>query len=679
MQTDRGELERVAEEIGLTPDAVELRKAFLEFTQSDSEALSELHAYMEGRRVDEVLVELFYAHLLRFPQLQRFIPDQGALERLKHSQARYFRRLTAGDYGDDYILDRLRVGMAHQRAGLETQWYIGAYRKYLSFFLATLNDMPGMDKEKFASSLEALIKVVFLDLGLALDTYFHRTQQELTFMANHDVLTGLPNRNLLNDRIEQALLQAHRSGEGVAIFLIDLDRFRNVNDSLGHAVGDEVIVAVAARLGGLLREGDTLARLGDDEFVAMLPCPGAAAEVAERAGQLLQAIASPIAAGGQELRVSGSMGIAVYPGDGQTRDDLLKNADAAMLRAKEEGGTAYCFFQPAMDMRTTSVIAMETRLRRALEGGEFRLEYQLQVDIPSGRPVGAEALLRWDAGGGRISPAEFVPLAEQTGLIIPIGAWVLGAACRQAVEWNGRAKSPFIVAVNISARQLWRTDFVETVAAILEQTGCHPSWLELEITENAIMVRPEEAAATIRALAKMGMRISIDDFGTGYSSLSYLKWFPVYAIKIDRSFVHQMHADSADAAIVRAVTAMAHSLNMKVVGEGVEDLSQLVLLGRLGCDIAQGYYFSRPLHAKKVDELLSAPLPWMQIYGERKLFERHAQSADDGPKRDISRCRVLRAGPGAAICMVSNPDCQYILPFGGYCEHPLVDRIADAP
>ena len=254
MQTDRGELERVAEEIGLTPDAVELRKAFLEFTQSDSEVLSEVHAYMEGQRVDEVLAELFYAHLLQFPHLQRFIPDEHALERLKHSQARYFRRLTAGEYGDDYILDRLRVGMAHQRAGLETQWYIGAYRKYLSFYLATLNDMPGMDNEKFAASLEALMKVVFLDLGLALDTYFHRTRQELAFMANHDVLTGLPNRNLLHDRIEQALLQAHRSGEGVAIFLIDLDRFRNINDSLGHAVGDEVIVAVAGRLGRPLRE-----------------------------------------------------------------------------------------------------------------------------------------------------------------------------------------------------------------------------------------------------------------------------------------------------------------------------------------------------------------------------------------------------------------------------------------
>ncbi len=678
MQINKEVLERVAREIGLTPEAIELRKAFLEFTQADIDLLAELHAHIENLRLDEALTDMFYRHLLAFPALAQFIPDEPSLQRLRASQARYFTQLTAGDYGPDYILDRLRVGMAHQRAGLDTQWYIGAYRKYLSFFLARLKRMPELDDESFTASLDALMKIVFLDLGLALDTYFHSAQQELTFLANHDVLTGLPNRTLLNDRIEQALHQAHRSGENTAVLLIDLDRFKNINDSLGHAVGDEIILAVSARLTARLREGDTLARLGDDEFVVMLPGVGAGHNVSPIAGKLLRAIAEPVAAGGHDLVVSASMGIVMFPMDGSARDELLKNAAAAMHRAKRQGGNACCFFQRAMDLRATSVINMETKLRRALDNRELTLGYQLQVDVETGRPVGVEALLRWETGGSHVPPLEFIPLAEETGLIIPIGEWVLEAACRQAAEWNRQSGSPFTVAVNISARQLWGDGFVQTVARILAKTGCDPRWLELEITENAIMVRPEEAAATLGVLARMGIRISIDDFGTGYSSLAYLKLFPVHAVKIDRSFVRQMHADSADASIVRAVIALAHSLSLKAVGEGVEDISQLVLLGKLGCDLAQGYYFSAPLPAEDIATMLSAPPEWMAVYRENKLFQGRNRASEADAPADISRCRVLRIRDDDAICMVSNPQCSYVLPFGSHCAHPRVAEIADA-
>lgn len=677
MYTIREALAQVAQETGLTPEAVELRKAFLEFTQSDTELLIAVHEHMESLHLDEALTDMFYRHVLSFPQLRRFIPDEAALQRLKTSQARYFRRLTSGDYGEDYVLDRLRVGMAHQQAGMETQWYIGAYRKYLSFFLARLREMPGLDDKKFVASVDALMKIVFLDLGIALDTYFHRAQQQVIFMANHDVLTSLPNRTLLNDRVDQAVRQANRNGEHAAILLIDLDRFKNINDSMGHMVGDKVILAVAERLAGSLGESDTLARLGDDEFVVLLQnCRSS--DLSALADTLLRAIAQPIAVDEYELLVSASMGIALYPMDGRDRVELLKNADAAMHRAKQEGGNACCFFQPAMDVRTTSIVNMETRLRRALDNGELSLDYQLQVDVASGRPVGAEALLRWLPGDSQVPPIEFIPLAEETGLIISIGEWVLKTACKQAVEWNRRLDAPFTVAVNISARQLWGADFVETVSRTLAKTGCDPRWLELEITENAIMVRPEEAASTIRALASTGVRISIDDFGTGYSSLSYLKLFPVHAIKIDRSFVRQMNADSADASIVRAVIAMAHSLRMKVVGEGVEDVSQLLLLGRLGCDLAQGYYFSHPLPAERVAALLAGPLLWMHVYERPDPFSRRTPPPEGGSREDIACCRVLRIPGSGAICMVDNPCCSHILPFGSYCEHPLVDYIAEA-
>lgn len=676
MPISRETLERVAKEIGLSPEAIAQRKSFLEFSQADEDSLAELHAQMESLHLDHALTDLFYGHLLAFPELKKFIPDDDALQRLKGSQARYFRRLTAGDYGQEYVLDRLRVGMAHQRAGLETQWYIGAYRKYLSFFLARLKDMPDMDGMKFTAALDALMKVVFLDLGLALDTYFHRAHQDLAFMTNHDVLTGLPSRNLLNDRIEQGLHQAHRSGEKAAILLIDLDRFSSVNESLGHTVGDEVIVNVATRLSAWLGEGETLARLGDDEFVVLLPGVRDDRKLSPRAGELLRLIAQPVTAGDHEVVVSASMGIAVFPADGGTRGELLKNADAAMHRAKMQGGDAYCFYQRAMDMRATTILNMETRLRRALENGELRLYYQLQVDVASGCPVGAEALLRWKADGRNIPPMEFIPLAEETGLILPIGEWALETACRQAVEWNRNAASPFRVAVNISARQLWGGGFGDAVARILARTACDPSWLELEITENAIMLRPEVATKSIRVLAKMGISIAIDDFGTGYSSLAYLKLFPVHVIKIDRSFVRQMSAESADASIVRAVIAMAHSLNMKAVGEGVEEVSQLALLGKLGCDVAQGYYFSTPIPAENMTRILSSPLEWMAAYREHRLFE--SQALADGEEADISRCRVLRIGEDEPICMVDNPNCRHILPFGSYCVHPLVNRIADA-
>jgi diguanylate cyclase (GGDEF)-like protein/PAS domain S-box-containing protein len=439
-----------------------------------------------------------------------------------------------------------------------------------------------------------------------------RYEAELHHRATHDGLTGLPNRYLLTDRLEQALVHASRAGRHVAVLVLDLDRFKTVNDGLGHGTGDQVLKQIAARLARCLREGDTLARFGGDEFVAVLVDVARLDDVALVGQKILRALAHPLSIDGQELVTTTSIGAAVYPRDGGDAETLLRHADIAMYRAKERGRDNLQFYTQEMNVRTRESFEIETELRRALEREEFLLYYQPQVDLLSGRITGAEALIRWrHPARGMVPPDRFIPLAEETGLIAPIGEWVLDSACEQARRWQDEGLPPIRIAINLSARQLRQSHLARLVRQALWVNGLEARYLELELTESAVTHDPEEAAARLRELSATGVGIALDDFGTGYSSLNHLKRFPISRLKIDRSFVRGIAANLDDAAIVSATVAMAHGLGIEVIAEGVETGEQLNYLRQRHCDQAQGYYFSRPLPAGEFAALLlrGEPLP----------------------------------------------------------------------
>ena len=427
--------------------------------------------------------------------------------------------------------------------------------------------------------------------------------ERLSYLAQYDVLTSLPNRNLFRDRLEQAMGRAKRNETLLGLMFIDLDRFKEINDTLGHSVGDRVLQAVAERLRHFLRDVDTIARLGGDEFTVVLEGVHVASQITAAAQKIRDALSQPLLVDDREIFVSASIGICVYPSDVEEIDELLKCADIAMYQAKQHGGNAHHFFVAEMNIHTSERLELESRLRHALDRKQFTLHYQPQVDIRSGRIIGAEALIRWDDEKlGIITPTHFIPLAEATGLIIPISEWVLHTACAQNKAWQDAGCAPISVAVNFSPRQFRQANLLETITQALTDTGLNPRFLELEITESTIMYQAEKTIVTLEKLHKMGVRLSVDDFGTGYSSLSYLKRFPVHKLKIDQSFVRDINIDPDDAAIVTAVIAMAHSLNVLTIAEGVETEGQLAFLDSLQCGEYQGYYFAKPMPA---DEFLA--------------------------------------------------------------------------
>ena len=847
-------VDELAREIGLDCEEVAARKAYLELDEPDLEALRDVHALLESHR--DAFSDRFYAHLMSFPKLRGMLGD-GAEARLRHVQAAYFSSLTAGEYGEDYMRERLRVGATHQQIGLDPKWYIGAYRKYLSELSGLLWRRLRGQPERYSAAMEAVLKIVCFDMGLALDTYTHASQrsilqnqnyleqvidgmpaglvvvdaelrvrsmnrtmaellgvpdsllleqkpaleelipcreladraaealasgaghdqvlvtldgradgvryvdfnirrarkdgsymllligQDITFrrkarlrlqeseeffrltfnqaavgiallgsdgrvlrtnskmshilgyseiellqrffqqltyeddlpdelalikrlrageigdyqrerrllrrdgtqiwvnisvsmmrdangnqrfisvvedisrrksaeeallrMANHDALTGLPNRVLLQDRLAQAIVHAHRAGTQVAVMFIDLDRFKHVNDSLGHDAGDKMIVEIARRLATSLRESDTVARQGGDEFVVVLPDLAGESDAAKVAQKLLDNLFQPLLLCGQEVFPTGSIGIAMYPRDGLDAATLLKCADSAMYQSKGAGGNHYSFYVADMGAQSVEHLRMEGALQRALQRQEFLLHYQPVVDIATGNVSGVEALLRWRPHGQpMVAPSDFIPLAEETGLIVPIGEWVLETAMAQQVAWLRRGLAPLRISVNLSARQFLGQDVAQRVAALLKKTGCDPRWLTLEITESVLMQNPAAAAETMARLANMGVQLAIDDFGTGYSSLASLKRFPIHSLKIDRSFVNDLTRDADDAAIVTAVIALAHSMKLNVIAEGVETSEQLAFLHDHGCDQMQGYCFSRPVEPQGIEALLKA-------------------------------------------------------------------------
>jgi diguanylate cyclase (GGDEF)-like protein len=457
-------------------------------------------------------------------------------------------------------------------------------------------------------SITLLLSVI--DSRLALRTAvlvdsLRDANEQLHHLALHDGLTKLPNRVLLEDRIAHAISACSRSGKLFAVMFVDLDRFKSINDSLGHDHGDKVLQLVAQRLRNTLRGEDTIARIGGDEFVVLLKEitePQAAAQVADK---ILVALSESFDIEGQEQSMSSSIGIAIYPDDGENLRELLVNADSAMYHAKKMGRNNYQFFTAEMNAAASARLELERGLRRAMENEEFELYYQPKVHVKSGKVIAMEALVRWrHPQKGIISPTEFIPLAEEMGLIIPLGAWVLLTACRQNKMWQATGLPALRVAVNLSAGQFRQKHLAEFIAQILEDTGLDASYLELELTESIIMQDPEEAALILEKLHAQGIHISIDDFGTGYSSLSYLKRFHLDTLKIDRSFVRDISSDPDDAAIVKSVIALAHSLRLNVIAEGVENESQLSFLRSLGCDEYQGYFRSRPLPADEFEQIL---------------------------------------------------------------------------
>jgi diguanylate cyclase (GGDEF)-like protein len=449
-----------------------------------------------------------------------------------------------------------------------------------------------------------------------------QAEAQIYNLAYFDSLTGLPNRLLFKEHLAHALARSERSGRIAALLFLDLDRFKNINDTLGHSIGDKLLQSVAERLLVCVRKSDvvgrednssldsSVARLGGDEFTVLLTEINNVQDAARVAQRIIKAVSRPFVLDGHEVTVTTSIGISLYPNDGNDIITLVKNADTAMYYAKDLGRNNFQFYTQSMNVSTLERLSLENSLRKALEREEFLLHYQPQVDLKTNEIVGVEALVRWkNRDRGMVSPGEFIPLAEETGLIIQIDEWVLRTACLQAVIWQKSGLQPITMSVNLSGQHFIRENLLETVGKTLRDTGLDPHYLELELTESVLMKNAEETVRTLRALKEMGVHISIDDFGTGYSSLSYLKRFPLDTLKVDRSFIKEIPADQDSAEITKAIIAMAHSLKLRVLAEGVETEEQLAFLHEHGCEVLQGFLYSRPLPYEDLVRFVSEKRP----------------------------------------------------------------------
>ncbi len=454
----------------------------------------------------------------------------------------------------------------------------------------------------------------FREMGENLNHY----HEQVRYVAYHDSLTGLPNRLMFKDYLTRSAAEARRNHEELAVLFLDLDNFKRINDTLGHQAGDNLLEAIADRLSGCLRQTDiiahashdesssVMARLAGDEFIIMLPRTTGSSQAQKVAARILDSLKTPFTIQKQELHISTSIGIALFPEDGRNADDLIKNADIAMYHAKKSGRSNYQFFSRKMNEQALLKLRIESRLRHAIENGELEIHYQPQVSLATGMVTGAESLIRWrDGESGMIPPDVFIPIAEEYGLIIPISEWLIQTACRQAQEWLEMYNNPITIAVNISAIHLNGSELSNLIMRTINATGFDPELLELELTETSVLNDPELAIATLGELQDMGLQTSLDDFGTGYSSLNYLMRLPLNRLKIDRSFIQNLDKDARGKAIVSAIIAMAHSLDLEVIAEGIEEATHLELLRKMQCDIVQGYYIARPMPAIEFEKMLA--------------------------------------------------------------------------
>jgi diguanylate cyclase (GGDEF)-like protein/PAS domain S-box-containing protein len=494
-----------------------------------------------------------------------------------------------GNDRDQPELEQLRMALA---SGRECSVVLRNYRKDGTLFWNSVQVSPVRNAAGQVTHF----------VGIQSDVTELRTYQtQLEYRANHDALTGLLNRSALQDTLRRLVAHAKRAGERFVVLYLDLDRFKVVNDSLGHASGDQLLICVAERLTACVRESDLVARLGGDEFAVVLADTAQATSAASAAQKIIRAIEEPVTVLAQEVVTSTSIGACVFPEDGDDAESLLKNADIAMYRAKQNGRGRVCFYTEDLNRIANERLTLEGALRRGLARNEFELHYQPRVELRSSRITSVEALVRWREGGNElVYPSRFIPLAEETGLIVPLGSWVLAAACRQMRQWRDAGHDTLRVAVNLSARQLREPDFIETVSGILAECGLEPSHLELEITESVAMHDPEEMQRLLEKLNELGVSLAIDDFGTGQSSLAYLKRFRIDYLKIDQSFVQGIHSDPNDESIVRSIIGLGKNLKLVVIAEGVQTEEQRAFLETEGCDEMQGFLCSRPKPAHEL-------------------------------------------------------------------------------
>jgi diguanylate cyclase (GGDEF)-like protein/PAS domain S-box-containing protein len=554
------------------------------------------------------------------PQVARIICEAmgwrcGALSRWE-PQSRQLA-FAAGWAADAPETQRALAAAAEQAYAARQPLWIADTEGVLGFPLLLGGEVLGaMAFAGATSAPDEQLMAMLQSIGSQLGQYLQRRQAEeaLRFVATHDSLTGLPNRVMFGQRLDHAITQAKRHARRLAVLFIDLDRFKIINDTLGHEFGDTLLRDVAQRLTQSVRASDTIGRLGGDEFVVLLEEVSAPMFIASVAQKLIAALAQGFPLAGKEYHVSASIGISTYPDDGQSAQELLKNADIAMYRAKEQGRNTFQFYAARQNIHTVERLTLETGLRRALERGQLVLHYQPLLDLASGRIVGVEALVRWQhPEHGLLPPASFIAIAEETGLIVPIGQWVMHSACATQRAWREAGLPPLRMSVNLSPRQFLHAQLIDDIAGVVRSNAADAAFLELEITEGMVMQDPERAVILLREIRNIGVRIAIDDFGTGHSSLAYLKRFPVDNLKIDRSFIADIPADRGDAAITQAIIGMAHSLELKVIAEGVETRSQYDFLLAQGCDEYQGYLFSKPVPEIQARALLQSPLEALAI------------------------------------------------------------------
>ncbi|MES2356162.1 MAG: EAL domain-containing protein [Pseudomonadota bacterium] len=596
------------------------------------------HAYDDlERRVTERTVELAEANIL----LKAEIAERGqAQEALRERDARIRRLVESNIIGvffwdvegrtadaNDAFLEIVGYTREDLRSG-KIDWISMTPPEYHAIDSKAVEELSVNDScapyekefiRKDGNLVPVWVGAAFLEgskknaVGFVLDlSERKRAEERIRHIAHHDALTGLPNRLLFQDRVSQAIAQAQRSHHRVGMLFIDLDHFKDINDSLGHQIGDRLLRAAARRLQRCLRAGDSVARLGGDEFVISAPTLDDENSVALIAGKVLDALRRPFLIDQHELHVAASIGISLYPTDGRDPEALMRAADTAMYYAKERGRDNFQFFTSQLNEVAQRRLTVANRLHQALERGEFVLHYQPCVDLDSGRVFSAEALIRWDQPQmGPVSPGEFIKIAEETGLIVPLGEWVLRAACEQLKQWRQAGYSTLRIAINLSPHQFRRPGFADLAARVLEESGVPPAALEMEITEGVLMLQNPENQAILQQLADLGIHLAVDDFGTGYSSLAYLQRFPIHSLKIDQSFVNGIEVDANDTAIVSAIIAMAQSLRLRVVAEGVETAEQVTFLKVRGCDAVQGFYFSKALPPEIFIQMFDRPGSWL--------------------------------------------------------------------
>ncbi|MDF3036339.1 MAG: histidine kinase [Paucimonas sp.] len=599
----------ILDSLGSTESGLLARLEFLEFSKDDAQLLEKLHEQLNGYW-DE-FSERFYQHLSAYPPLRNFLDDRS-IGKLKKSQAAYFSDLMSGHYDEAYVRNRIAVGLVHQRIGLSPEWYLGAYCKYLVDLCPALWKITGGDYAEFEKALRASRKIIFFDIGIALDTYFFagrkalieqkRFEEELRYQTTHDRLTGLFNRTSFIHHLDGAIREAATTGKNVSLVIVRLEDFASINASIGHFNGDQMLLQIARRLTDAAGDGGILGRCDSLEFAVAALTDASNPEDRALGRNLSAALADPYPIGGADLAIKCIHGGAVYPRDAGDASTLLRHAAIALKHAEQQGSETCLYFSDEMRHR----VKLEQDLYLALQKNQLRIEYQPIIDLKTGNLAGVEALIRWEHHElGLLLPHEFIPLAEDTQLIDMIGNWVIECACREASAWLNGSLPGVRLAINVSPKQLDNAHFAEHVENVLSSTGFPAASLSLEITENVALKYTSQSIAALHRLKRHGVTFSIDDFSTGYSSLAHIKELPVDGVKIDLRSVGDIVGSAGDAAIVKAVISMAHSLGVRASAVGIETEEQCIFLREHMCDEIQGFFYCRPLPAAEVAAFLA--------------------------------------------------------------------------